>query len=75
MFGGGGVGGYAPGETIIENNYYGDPQQESRGGEHFANTSDDANTVDDDTQLQDASYDDTNTDDNSSYDDSSTNDV
>ena len=39
FFGGGGIGGYAPTETVIENNYYGDPQG-GGGDQRFADTDD-----------------------------------
>ena len=86
MFGGGGIGG---GETIVENNYYGDPhsgQNESSGewNQRFADTSDTSNSdpsidlgpQDDNTQDANDLYDsnDSNTDD-STFDDSSDNSV
>jgi len=66
LLGGGGIGGYGGGgETIIENNYYGDPQ----GGENdrFADSGDDSSV---DIGPQDDNYDADAVDD-SSYDDNS----
>ncbi len=74
-FGGGGqssfLGGGAPGETIIENNYYDDPGRGGLGsgsGDRFAddssnlndnaNLADDGLAPDDDTDYSDASFDD-----------------
>jgi hypothetical protein len=67
LFGGGGIGGYGGGETIIENNYYG----ESQGGhaDHFASDASSDLGPADDFQAQDVSDDDSSLDD-SSYDDS-----
>jgi hypothetical protein len=72
LFGGGGIGGYGGGggETIIENNYYGDPQ--SGQNERFADSGDkssvDLGPQDDDYQAGDDNYD-ANAVDDSSYDD------
>jgi len=76
-FGGGGqsgfLGGGAPGETIVENNYYDDPSRGHEGGgfdarDRFddntanlndnANLSDDGLAPDDNTDYSDASFDD-----------------
>jgi hypothetical protein len=76
LFGGSGIGGYAPPETVIENNYYGDPQ--GGGNDRFADTADTNDSPQDygdDSQTQDASYDDSSAlGDDSNYDDSSGND-
>jgi hypothetical protein len=73
MFGGGGVGGYG-GETIIENNYYGDPG--AGQNDRFADSRDnDVSNLDDQDTLQDTSYDDSSAlGDDSNYDDSTGND-
>ena len=85
LFGGGGIGGYGGGgETVIENNYYGDSGGE-RGSEHhgFTDTNDNPSVdlgphadnfetqdVDDSNVNTDSGYDDNSSDD-SSYSDSS----
>lgn len=71
VFGGGGVGGYGGGETVIENNYYGD--SDGSQNDRFLDTRDnDVSNVDDqDTTLQDTNYDDSSSlGDDSNYDDS-----
>ena len=73
LFGGSGIGGYAPPETVIENNYYGDPQ--GGGNDRFADTADTNDSPQDygdDSQTQDAKrYDSSALGDDSNYDDSS----
>jgi hypothetical protein len=70
LFGGGGIGGYGSGETVIENNYYGG---NSDSGHHqsFADADSDLGPRDADFQSQDVSDDDTTNVDDSNYDDSS----
>jgi hypothetical protein len=79
LMGGGGISGYGGGETVIENNYYGDPHgSENRfadGGDANADPSVNIGPGSD-FQAQDADYDDSpvdNSTDDSSFDDSSDN--
>jgi len=76
LFGGGGAGGYGSGETVIENNYYGDPQGGGQS-DRFADSGGNNASTDigppDDFQTQDADYD-SNAVDDSSYDDNSSSD-
>jgi hypothetical protein len=65
------MGGGAPVEETVVNNYYDSARDEGRGAESLADTSDDqSDDNNDDGQTQDADYDDSS-DDSSSFDDSS----
>jgi hypothetical protein len=74
MFGGGGVGGYGGGETVIENNYYGDSDRDQN--DRFADAGSNDISNNDQDQLQDTSFDDTNSglSDDTNFDDSGTDD-
>lgn len=67
FFGGGGIGGYAPAEETVVNNYYDSPQQDA--GDNVSDRDD--NFQDDNSQFDDTDYQDSSDDSDFSDDDNS----
>jgi hypothetical protein len=70
LMGGGGIGGYGGGETVIENNYYDGPQGAAGQPQHFSDAASALGPQDDDLQDANAQDLDTNYDDGTDVDDS-----